>query len=408
MNRRSFLGTSLVPLMYPVARAATAAAPSVDDLRRFTITRITGFRHVARRPHVAGKNARLDVHGDRAEEDVLRITTDAGIEGVGVGSVTPGVARELIGRTLDDFWRPRIGVVSPLNRADHALYDLIGKALATPTWKILGGLGHEFVAVYDGSVYFNDLLPEGDGPSGVARILQEVEQSLKTGHRAFKVKVGRGHRWMPAEEGFQRDVEVVKAVRNLVGKDVKLMADANNGFDLETAKRWIDAVGNELLFVEELFPEQVEQDLMFKDHLRKRGFFALVADGESAQDLDDFDSLIQHEAIDIFQPDVRVWGLTRLCVLARKLSIKPRLTLAPHNWGSFLGLYMQLALGRAVPNFFIAEQDPCASELFDTSGYVLKDGKYHLPDSPGFGIGLREEVFQREYAATAWTVSGDE
>jgi D-galactarolactone cycloisomerase len=402
MNRRQLLATALVPLW---AQVPGLEQPGLDDLKKYTINRVTGFRHVAPRPHLEGKNARKDVHGLNTSEDVLRIGTDVGLEGIGVGSSTPGEARQLLGHTLDEFWKARIGVLSPLGRSDHALYDLVGKALATPTWRILGGMGPAWVPVYDGSLYFNDLLPEHEGRAGIPRLLHEVALSLKAGHRAFKIKVGRGFKWMDPQAGFVRDIEVVKAVRQLVGKGVKLMADANDGFDLETAERWLDAVGDEFLFVEEMFPEQVDRNLMFKGHLREKGFATLVADGESASDIDDFETLIVKQALDVFQPDIRAFGITRVCALARRLSLNPRLKLAPHNWGSFLGLYMQAVVGRAVPNLLIAEQDPSTSDLFDTSAYLFRDGKLRPPDIPGCGITLRDDVFRDKYAKDAWTVS---
>src|SRR5207237_9980765 len=102
------------------------------------------------------------------------------------------------------------GMESPLERADHALYDLVGKALGVPAWKLLGGRGPEWVPVYDGGIYFNDLLPEYQH-RGVARLLEEVEDSLKTGHRAFKGKVGRGFKWMDRGAGLRRAVGVLAA-----------------------------------------------------------------------------------------------------------------------------------------------------------------------------------------------------
>ena len=50
---------------------------------------------------------------------------------------------------------------------------------------------------------------------------------------------------------------------------------------------------------------------------------------------------------------------------------KSGIKLAPHNWASFLGLYMQLVLARGIPNFLIAEQDTSTRDLFDTSAFVL-------------------------------------
>ena len=289
-----------------------------DDLKKFKITKITGFRHVCKRPKFVGKNAFRDNHGDQTSENILWIATDQGADGIGIGSAPQDVARKLLGHTLDEYWKPGVGVVSPLGRADHALYDLIGKALKLPAWKLFGGQGPEWVPIYDGSIYFNDILPEFKD-RGVARLLQEVETSLKAGHRAFKIKVGRGFKWMPKDEGFRRDVEVVQSIRKLAGKDVKLMVDANNGFDLETTKKWLDAVGDELFFIEEMFPEVVEQDLNLKKYLKDKGWKTLVADGESAREVTHFDDFIKNDALDVLQPDIRAYGLTLQWELSRKI-----------------------------------------------------------------------------------------
>src|SRR3954447_26896033 len=238
MNRRRFLQSTAV---LPIAAARIGAAPEADELKRFVITKITGFRHVGQRPRFVGKNSHLDDHGRTTTDHVLRIMTDRGVEGIGVGNVTPEVARRVVGRSLDEFWSADRKVVSPLGRADHALYDLIGKVVGMPAWKLLGGEGPEWVPIYDGSIYFDDLQPEF-ADRGVARIVEEVQAGLDNGHRAFKIKVGRGFKWMDKEAGFRRDVEVMRAIRKRVGPDVRLMVDANNGFDLDGTKRWLDAV----------------------------------------------------------------------------------------------------------------------------------------------------------------------
>jgi L-alanine-DL-glutamate epimerase-like enolase superfamily enzyme len=411
MDRRAFLVAAAAPLVL----GEPAAAIRLDELKNFKITKITGFRHVCQRPKLVGKNARLDLHGNQTSDNILRIATDQGIEGLGVGSTKPEIAKQLIGRTLDEYWKPGVGVVSPLDRADHALFDLIGKALNQPAWKLLGGQGAEWVPVYDGSIYFNDLLPPqpplkkgGKEQTGVRRLMEEVEFSLEAGHRAFKIKIGRGHKWMEKDAGFERDVEVVKAIRTLVGEDVQLMVDANNGYDLETAKRWLDRVGDQrLLFIEEMFPEDVKQDLDLKAYARKGDWKTLVADGENARDLELFDPFIEAGAFDVYQPDIRAFGLTKQWELSRRLSRKrPEFKLAPHNWGSHLGLHMQLVLARGIPNFLIAEEDRSTSDLFDTSAFVFKEGKAKVPDLPGCGLMLREDVFKQKYAKDAWSVGG--
>lgn len=403
MNRRDFL---LSALAVPVGAAALSAGDEkqIDRLKPFRITRVTGFRHVCPRPKVVGYNARLGIHGRETREDVLRIATNQGVEGIGIGNVQQDVARKLLGMTLDQVWRPGAGMVSPLGRADHALYDLVGKALKTPAWRLLGGNGPEWVPVYDGSIYFNDLLPEYKD-QGVKRLLTEVESSLRAGYTAFKIKVGRGFKWMEAKAGFQRDVEVVRAIRKLVGKDVKLMVDANNGYDLDSTLRWLDQVADaNLYFIEEMFPEEVEQDLKLKDFIRRRGWKMLVADGESAREIKHFEPYIDRSALDVLQPDIRAFGLSLQWELSRRMKGRPDIKLAPHNWGSHLGLHMQLVLARGIANFLIAENDISTSDVIDTSAFTFKDGRMRVPDTPGCGLVLREDVFKKRYAAQAWTV----
>jgi L-alanine-DL-glutamate epimerase-like enolase superfamily enzyme len=209
---------------------------------------------------------------------------------------------------------------------------------------------------------------------------------------------------MEPEAGFRRDVEVVQAIRKHAGRGIRLMVDANNGFDLDTTCRWLDALGDDLFFVEEMFPEEVEQDLALKKHLRSKGWNTLVADGESARDVSHFDPFISSGAIDVLQPDIRAFGLTRQWELSRRAEKSPAVRLAPHNWGSFLGLYMGLVLARGIPNFLMAEQDRSTSDLFDVSAFEFKEGKVRVPGVPGCALILREEVFVKKYRHTAWTV----
>ena len=126
MRRREFLQTAAASLVGP---SWAAASP---DLSKFKITRITGFRHVCPRPKLIGKNSHLDVHGSETRENVLRIATDQGIEGIGSGNVTQEAAAKVVDHTLGEYWRDGEGFASPLDRADAALYDLAGKALGVP------------------------------------------------------------------------------------------------------------------------------------------------------------------------------------------------------------------------------------------------------------------------------------
>ena len=138
-----------------------------------------------------------------------------------------------------EFFEPGRGIVSPLGREDAPLWDLTGKIFNEPVWRLLGGYGPATVPVYDGSIYFSDLDPEYRD-RGIHRILEEIDYALELGHRAFKIKVGRGYQWMPSAAGLTRDIQVVRAIRSHVGPDIKLMVDSNNGYDLATTKRFLE------------------------------------------------------------------------------------------------------------------------------------------------------------------------
>ena len=115
--------------------------------------------------------------------------------------------------------------------------------------------------VYDGSIYFADLLPQY-ADRWRDRFREEIDMGLKRGHRAFKVKIGRGARWMPRAEGDSRDVEVLKTIREHGGEELIIGVDANNGYNLAGTKKLLGALPDyNFAFVEEMFPETVDASI---------------------------------------------------------------------------------------------------------------------------------------------------
>lgn len=219
---------------------------------------------------------------------------------------------------------------------------------------------------------------------------------LKLGHRAFKIKVGRGFKWMPRAEGDARDVEVVKLIRQHAGKDVIRGIDANNGYDLAGAKRFLDKVGGEnLAFVEELFPETVEECLELKTFIKDKGWATLLADGETQGDLAVFKPFLKARAIDVYQADMNRFGFEGILTEAAWAK-EAGPVVAPHNWGSLVGYYMQLHVGRAVSNFYRAEHDPLSTDVLVADGYDRKDGSSSVPAAAGFGLSIDERKFADE------------
>src|SRR5579872_691155 len=303
MRRRDFLTTI-------AAAALTRLVDAADLPKDIRITRVVAFDLVSQRSKFAGKNARLDVHGDRATDRMVRLYTNAGVEGFGNCRAEKDAVSTLIGRDPFEFFRRADGrFTGPLGPATMPLWDLVAKLLKTPAWKLMGQAGAEKVPVYDGSIYFADLLPQYAN-RWRDRFKEEIDMGLADGHRAFKVKIGRGSKWMPREEGDARDVDVVTLIRQHAGPDVLIGVDANNGYDLAGAKRFLQRVaGAKLAFVEELFPETVDECLDLKQFIKEQGGATLLADGETQHELEAFKPFIAARAIDIYQGDMNHFGV---------------------------------------------------------------------------------------------------
>ncbi|PYV84556.1 MAG: hypothetical protein DMG05_24420 [Acidobacteria bacterium] len=117
----------------------------------------------------------------------------------------------------------REGVISAMAAIDAALYDVMAKSVGLPLYKFLGGY-RDSVPVYVTGGYYR----EGQGTK---ELVEEVQGYVEQGFNAIKLKVGG----ITGGYSIQDDYDRVKAVRNLVGPKVRLMLDANQGWDVATA-----------------------------------------------------------------------------------------------------------------------------------------------------------------------------
>ncbi|MEX2188617.1 MAG: mandelate racemase/muconate lactonizing enzyme family protein [Pirellulales bacterium] len=393
-TRREFLNRA-------AAAASTAAFVPMasrlawaDDLPKdVRITRVVAFDLPLKRAKIAGKNSRLDVHGDTSRDAMVRLFTNAGVEGIGACRVDEKTARALLGKNpLDFFRREKHHMSGPLGNGTMPLWDLAGKLLEQPAYKLLGGAGSERVPVYDGSIYFADLLSQYSD-RWQDRFREEIDQGRERGHTAFKIKIGRGAKWMPREAGDARDLAVIETIRQHAGADVLLGVDANNGYDLAGAKTLIDRTADaNIAFVEELFDERVDACLELKKHIAAKKLKTLLADGETQGTLEPFEPLIKAGAIDVLQGDMKHFGFEGILDEAEMAAAKGVLV-APHNWGSLIGFYMQLHVGRAIKNFYRAEHDPLSTDVLLAEGYKIDGGEATVSDAAGFGLAIDEKKF---------------
>ena len=390
MTRRKFLQTTAAS-----AAALTAAGPllaaAAEEAGDAVITKATGYRVKFHRPKMVGKNSRLDVHGDGGSETFVRLDTDAGVSGLGWCPANKDQAARLLGTGVGDRFRPKQNDFEiPFDTGDAPLWDLLGKLRGQPVWKMLGGNGTETVGVYDGSIYFADLLPEFEN-DWRDQFKREIDMGRAAGHAAFKVKIGRGAKWMDRDAGDARDLEVLRVIREHGGPDLILGVDANNGYTPQSAIAFMrEAGGLDLAFTEEMFPETVADCGALKDFYKEQKLDTLVADGETQGELAPYAPLVRAGVIDILQGDIRHFGfggVLRMAAMAKTGGAK----IAPHNWGSIAGFYMMTQVGRAVDNFYRAEKDCGTTPALVADGVTIKDGRASVSDAPGLGLDLVPE-----------------
>ncbi len=399
-TRRTFLAATTAAL--GGGRAATRAR-----ITGISLSRIEGNFH----KFVAMNAYDNEPKGTSYSNTLVRILTDAGIEGVGVmGYTLPdrqflADVRGLVGADPEAVYDFRDGIIAGRSKAfrdllvrykhlDGPLCDLIGKLRGVPCWRLFGDSVRDRVEVYDGTLYFSDLWYRARGADAVAA---EAREAVASGYRGVKIKIGRGSKWMQRDEGLRRDIEVIRAVRSAIGTEAKLLVDANNGYrdDFDGAWALLEETKEQRLdWLEEVFPEDRDLYRRLRAQMERAGIETPIADGESLRSAADFREYIEPERlIDVMQLDIRTGGILD----CREMSAmgEPRGAAAvPHNWGSQVGLLMSLHLARTQQNVVAAEDDRSSCPALEAKGYEFRDGYYTVSDEPGLGLRVRDEFYE--------------
>lgn len=333
-------------------------------------------------PRTVGRNARLGSHGAGPDSRVAVLHTDDGRRGWGLVEAE-GTVEGVEGTPLSELLDPATGVRdAALRWLDLPLHDLLGVVQDRPVHALLGSQGSTDVTVYDGAVYFDDLDPAQD-PRGIEVLVQECRADAALGHRGFKLKIGRGHRWMSRAEGDARDVEVTRAVREAF-PDARILVDANDGYDLDGFRTYLDAVADVgLHWVEEPFPDDADDLTALREHLDAVSPATLVAEGETSPDVE---ALLAVPAIDVFLMDVVSYGFTAWRAVMPRVRTAES-TGSPHAWGRPLKTVYAAHLAAGLGNVDVVEGVPGTTEGVELPELV--DGVLSLGDRPGFGLDLR-------------------
>ncbi|MBV9753537.1 MAG: mandelate racemase/muconate lactonizing enzyme family protein [Hyphomicrobiales bacterium] len=372
---------------------AEASVPKVT----ITAIEITQHRLKFDTPFHASWDTKPRHHWDAT---IVRVRTDAGLTGVGSGDLMVGFAGHehlFVGQdalAIERHWRILNNISFHYGRCwplDLALWDLAGKITRQPCWKLLGGLSDR-VHAYASSGTLRE----------PGKLADAAEAYLARGFAAMKIRFHRGD--------WRKDIKALEAVRKRVGSAFELMVDCNQGWrsPQDTYPPWSlkDAVtvAREL---EKLGVYWMEEPLHRGDRdgmRRLRDITDLrIAGGEMTRELYEFRDLITQGALDVLQPDVAlVGGITGLRRVGH-MAAEHNLVFTPHTWTNGMGVMAnaQLAAGMADAPFLEFPYDPPEWGL-DRRDYMLAsaldvdpDGYIVLPDRPGMGYELAEDVLQK-------------
>ncbi len=316
---------------------------------------------------------------DRNGQTRVRIDTDEGVSGVSttyfgrVASspavlakiITEQLAPAIIGadpalirgirqrlQTLTDY-QGTAGLSSyGISAIDLALWDLLGKSLDVPVWKLLGAQ-RTTIPTY-AMVGWLEL--------DVAGLETVSAKAMEQGFRGVKMKVGGG----PLSEDIQR----IKAVRAVIGPDAPLMVDANQAFGYDEALRRGRAYeGLGCRWFEEPLPAADTES-----HVRLAGKLDIpIATGENRYGQAAFRDLIARGGVGVVQPDLRRAGGLTDCLEIGLMAAGFGVPYASHGGGAHIHVLA------ALPNTIYVE-----SGLLPADGRVeLVDGCYPLPLGPG-------------------------
>jgi len=410
MNRRAFVSSLLAGGAALVAAEAKKEEPmaGADDaakaLSEHRIARIEARRLQDRFGRFVGRNSRGNPTGTGAGFQVRSLITNKGARGWGMSHVPDGRVKKFIGARVSDLFDPARGTADEaMAELDIPLHDLAGNILGKPMAALLGGKGPRQVPIYSGAIYFDDLEPK-DKPRGVPGVVASCQQDYDAGYRAFKLKIGRGFKWIPGKPGIQRDIEVTRAVREKF-PDCKVLVDANDGYTPDDFLGYLSASADcDLYWIEEPFQEKREDLLKLKEHMAKVGCKALIAEGEgrteradkpwkyggyTSRHIETLYALAREKLVDVLLLDLGIIGFSRWRAVMPEL-VQAGVQASPHTWVWSPRPYYTAHVAAGLGNVVIVEGIAAHAKGVDYSAYKFSDGKLVVPDAPGFGLGLTQ------------------
>lgn len=409
MDRRAFVSSLLAGGVAVAAGEVEKEKPvaGADDaakvLSEHKIAKIEARKLQDRFPRFVGRNCKGNPTGTGASFQVRTLTTDKGARGWGMSWVPDDQVAKFAGARVGDLFDVAQGTCEEArNLLDFVLHDLAGNILGKPVYALLGSKGPKEVPVYSGAIYFDDIEPPGK-PRGVPGVVASCQQDYEAGYRAFKLKIGRGFKWIPGKPGIQRDIEVTRAVREKF-PDCKVLVDANDGYTCDDFLGYVSAVADcNLYWIEEPFQEKRDDLVKLREHMAKVGCKALIAEGEGRTEradkpwkyggytqrhIDTLFALAKEKLVDVFLLDLGIIGFSRWRAVMPEL-VQAGGQASPHTWVWSPRPYYTAHVAAGLGNVVIVEGIPAHAKGVDYSAYKFdSNGAFIMPASPGFGLGL--------------------
>jgi galactonate dehydratase len=280
-----------------------------------------------------------------------------------------------------DYGRTGDIVMSGIAGVEMACWDIVGKALGQPVWRLFGGKVRDRIKAYANGWYKVERTPE--------EFHAAARQVVERGYRALKVDpFGAGQFELDHAETV-RAISLVEAVRDAIGPDVELLVEMHGRFAPAAAIKlarllepydpgWIE---------EPCPPENLKALAKIAAQVRLP-----VATGERIHDRIEFRELFERQAADIIQPDIgNIGGLSE----ARKLAATAEthyVLVAPHNVGGPVLTAANLHVAACTPNFKIQEHfndfADAGIKKVARGAPEVTDGYFALPTEPGLGVEL--------------------
>jgi len=274
--------------------------------------------------------------------------------------------------------------ISAIAGIDIALWDILGKSLGAPVWQLLGGRRAERMPAYASGGWADE---QGIG----AQLKGYCDQA---GFRAVKMRVG------VMDGSPARSAARVRAARQALGPEIKLMVDAHGTWTVAEAKAFCRMVEDLDLF---WFEEPVTADDKAGLAEVRRASTVPISTGESEFTRHDFREIAELRAADVLQPDLAIAGGITEGVRIAAIASAFNLRLAPHLWSGAPAFAAGLHLAASQSAGFILEyslgHNPLLHDLIEER-FPVVDGMVEIPDRPGLGITVREEFLQK-YGHTA-------